>query len=152
MEQEIVAKRAAGVVSLYVVSLVVGLILAAVGVGFMVSEGESGAVWWIAVAIGAAFALWSVFVIVRYCCVPETVLVLEGESFLFRGRRFPIADIARIDYRRARVRHTVYPWGKFFFYLKNGTVLSCNYVEDVKELFARLNDIIEAHGGSRSAE
>lgn len=152
MKQEIVAKRAAGVVSLYVVSLVVGLILAAVGVGFMVSEGESGAVWLIAVAIGAAFALWSVFVIVRYCCVPETVLVLEGETFLFRGRRFPIADIARIDYRRARVRHTVYPWGKFFFYLKNGTVLSCNYVEDVKELFARLNDIIEAHGGPRSAE
>ena len=29
MEQEIIAKRAAGVVSLYVVSLVVGLILAA---------------------------------------------------------------------------------------------------------------------------
>ena len=152
MEQEIIAKRAAGVVSLYVVSLVVGLILAAVGVGFMVSEGESGIMWWIAVAIGGAFALWSVFVIVRYLCVPETVHTLEGETFLFRGRRIPIADIARIDYRRARVRHTVYPWGRFFFYLKDGTALSCNYVEDVRELFARLNDIIESHGGPRSAE
>lgn len=88
----------------------------------------------------------------RYLCVPETVLTLEGETFLFRGRRIPIADIARIDYRRARVRHTVYPWGRFFFYLKDGTALSCNYVEDVRELFARLNDIIESHGGPRSAE
>lgn len=84
-------------------------------------------------ALGMILLVFSVREIVRYCRVPRIIAVRRGSEIEFLGEKFSLSEIAEVSCRRPQGRHGAMLtwWGKLTVILKDGRMLSCDYVDQI---------------------
>lgn len=137
--REVIARRKEGLVTLYVICLVlVVAVLLASGVCMILQP--SGSI------IAAVIALLIAVVIVIPLCVinivqisntPEEIIVYENGFLHFPDCTCRAYEIRNVEYRFARGRRISYNWGRIIIAL-DGRTLDINFVADVVRVHNRL--------------
>ncbi len=141
-DREVIALRTTGILSVYIIVIVMGIILLIVGVEEYFRLGIS--ILWLVFGIGIAVMIIGVWLLISYLIVPKVLIVREKNNLLILGKTIPICDIEKINFDYAH-RDKWFPkffsWGKILLTVGD-LKIQLRYVAEVDHIFKRIEILI----------
>lgn len=141
-DNEVIAVRATGILSTYIIVIVMGIILMIVGVEEYFRLGDSNL--WLVFSSGITVIILGIWLLIRYLIVPKVLIVREKNNLLILEKKIPICEIEEINYSCA-YRDKLFPgfssWGKLLLTVGD-LKIRLRYVEEVAHVCKRIKILI----------
>ena len=134
---EIIARRKNGVLVLYSIMSILGLIVFVASAGLSGSSSSEAENRWIA---GLILMVVGGIICISVLRTPKIIIQYDGEHLILREGKFKINELGRVNYRRAHARGFHYSWGKIILAL-GGQEIVYNNVADVEQVHNRLMEL-----------
>ena len=134
---EIIARRKNGVLVLYSIMFILGLIVFVISGGLSGSSSSEAENRWIA---GLILMVVGGIISISVLRTPKIIIQYDGEYLILREGKFKINELGRVNYRQAHARGIHYSWGKITLAL-GGQEIIYNNVADVEQVHNRLMEL-----------
>ena len=134
---EIIARRKNGVLVLYSIMFILGLIVFVISGGLSGSSSSEAENRWIA---GLILMVVGGIISISVLRTPKIIIQYDGEYLILREGKFKINELGRVNYRQAHARGIHYSWGKITLAL-GGQEIVYNNVADVEQVHNRLMEL-----------
>ena len=137
--REVIARRKEGLITIYVISIVLGVLCLLISAIFLMLR-PSSSVFACLLAlfiVGIVLIPVCVVYIVRISNTPEEIIVYENGVLHFPNCTCRLSEIRNVEYRFARGRRLSYSWGNITIILED-RALKFDFVADVVDVHNRL--------------
>lgn len=134
---EVIARRKNGVLVLYSIMFILGLIVFLASGGLSGSSSSEAENRWIA---GLILMVVGGIICISVLRTPKIIIQYDGEYLILREGKFKINELGRVNYRQAHARGFHYSWGKIALAL-GGQEIVYNNVADVEHVHNRLMEL-----------
>ena len=134
---EIIARRKNGVLVLYSIISILGLIVFVASGGLSGSSSSEAENRWIA---GLILMVVGGIICISVLRTPKIIIQYDGEYLILREGKFKINELGRVNYRQAHARRSHYSWGKIILALGGQEIVYKN-VADVEQVHNRLMEL-----------
>ena len=134
---EVIARRKNGVLVLYSIMSILGLIVFMTSGGLSGSSSSEAENRWIA---GLILMVVGGIICISVLRTPKIIIQYDGEYLILREGKFKINELGRVNYHRAHARGLHYSWGKIILALGGQEIVYKN-VADVEQVHNRLMEL-----------